>query len=111
MTGMGKPKQGPDQGSEGVEVLEAEPQLKEPSKYAVVLLNDDFTPMDFVVEVLTRFFQKSKEESERIMLQVHHQGRGVAGVYTYEIAETKVAMVNQFSQEHGHPLKTIMEEV
>ena len=108
---MGKPKQGPDQGSEEVEVLEAEPQLKEPSKYAVVLLNDDFTPMDFVIEILTRFFQKSREESERIMLQVHHQGRGVAGIYTYEIAETKVAMVNQFSQEHGHPLKTIMEEV
>jgi len=78
--------------------------------YQVVLLNDDFTPMDFVVEILRRFFQKSGAEATRIMLAVHHEGRGVCGIYPMEIAESKVALVRQNSRKHGHPLQCIMEK-
>jgi len=77
--------------------------------YRVVLLNDDFTPMDFVVDILRRFFQKSKEEATRIMLAVHHEGRGVCGIYPFEIAESKAHLVRQTSRSHGHPLKCILE--
>ena len=86
------------------------PKLKKPSMYKVLLLNDDYTPMDFVILVLKRFFRKSEEESTKIMLQVHQQGAGIAGVYPHEIAETKVYMVNEFSKSHQHPLKCVMEE-
>ena len=86
------------------------PKLKKPSMYKVLLLNDDYTPMDFVILVLKRFFRKSEQESTEIMLQVHQQGAGIAGVYPHEIAETKVYMVNEFSRSHHHPLKCIMEE-
>lgn len=86
------------------------PKLKKPSMYKVLLLNDDFTPMDFVILVLKRFFRKSEEESTKIMLQVHQQGAGIAGVYSHEIAETKVYMVNEFAQSHQYPLKCVMEE-
>jgi len=75
----------------------------------VLLLNDDYTPMDFVVEVLMRFFRKSELEAIRIMLQVHHEGVGVCGVYPFEIAETKVNQVMQAAAEEGHPLQCIME--
>lgn len=84
-------------------------ETKTPSLYKVILLNDDFTPMDFVVYVLKRFFNLSDEESERIMLEVHHKGAGLAGVFTKEIAESKTFQVNQFSQKNKYPLKTIME--
>ena len=92
------------------EVEEGRPQLKEPSKYAVVLHNDDYTTMDFVVEVLQRFFQKTGDEAVRIMLKVHQDGRGVAGVYSFEIAETKSVQVNDFAQSRGFPLKSTVEE-
>lgn len=75
----------------------------------MLLLNDDYTPMDFVVEVLMRFFRKSELEAIRIMLQVHHEGVGVCGVYPFEIAETKVNQVMQAAAEEGHPLQCIME--
>lgn len=95
----------------GHELQEAEavPQLLEPRKYQVFLVNDDYTPMDFVVTVLKRFFYLSEELATKIMLQVHHQGRGVCGVYTRDIAETKVVLVNDFAKTHQHPLLCRME--
>ncbi len=84
-------------------------KVEVPKKYKVILLNDDFTPMDFVLFVLESFFQKSPEEAQHIMMNVHTQGSGVAGVYTFEIAEMKVHQVNQLSQKNQYPLKTIME--
>ncbi|MBF0110559.1 MAG: ATP-dependent Clp protease adapter ClpS [Magnetococcales bacterium] len=82
---------------------------REPSLYKVILLNDDFTPMDFVVEIIMRYFRKSLEESTRIMLDVHNSGRGICGIYPREIAETKVLEVNSHSRRSGHPLKCLME--
>lgn len=89
---------------------EARPALKRPSMYRVLLLNDDFTPMDFVVEVLTSFFNMNEERATQVMLQVHTQGVGVCGTYTKDVAETKVHIVNDFSREHHHPLMCTMEE-
>ena len=94
----------------GVVVEEARPRLKPPRMYKVVLLNDDYTPMDFVVRVLEKFFGMSRPRATQIMLQVHTRGKGVCGVYTYEIAETKVAQVNEYSRRHQHPLLCTMEE-
>ncbi|MBX9769235.1 MAG: ATP-dependent Clp protease adapter ClpS [Bdellovibrionales bacterium] len=88
--------------------LAVEDQVATPRLYKVILLNDDYTPMEFVIEVLRRFFQKSETEAHDIMLQIHHQGSGIAGVYQYDIAESKVTQVNQFSRTHHHPLKTVM---
>lgn len=82
----------------------AEPKLKTPSMYQVVMLNDDYTPMEFVVEVLETFFGFDREASTRIMLTVHTSGKAVCGVFTRDIAETKAAQVNQYSQENQHPL-------
>ena len=93
-----------------VAVEEALPKVKRPPLYRVILVNDDYTPMEFVVEVLQRFFSLSREKATSVMLHVHTRGRGVAGVFTYEIAETKVVMVNDFSREHDHPLQCTMEE-
>ncbi|NCN42865.1 MAG: ATP-dependent Clp protease adapter ClpS [Piscirickettsiaceae bacterium CG_4_9_14_3_um_filter_43_564] len=86
-------------------------QLKPPKRYQVVLLNDDFTPMDFVVEVLSRFFGMSEDKANAVMLAVHRQGKGICGVYSKEVAEMKVAQVNQFSRTHQHPLQCEMEVV
>jgi len=86
------------------------PKLQKPPLYRLVLLNDDFTPMDFVVDVLCKFFYKSSDEATNIMLEVHHHGRGTCGVFTYEIAETKVSRVNAYSRKHGHPLQCVMEK-
>jgi len=80
-----------------------------PPMYRVVILNDDYTPMAFVVEVLRQFFGMTEEEATRVMLHVHTRGRGVAGVYTHEIAETKVATVNEFAREYEHPLQATIE--
>ncbi|MGD0958280.1 MAG: ATP-dependent Clp protease adapter ClpS [Methylomonas sp.] len=91
-------------------VQEAKPELKRPPLYKVILLNDDFTPMDFVVEVLTDFFNMSQERATQVMLQVHTQGVGVCGTYTKDVAETKVHIVNNYSREHHHPLMCAMEE-
>ena len=84
---------------------------KPPSMYRVVLLNDDYTPMEFVVDVLERFFNKNREQATQIMLQVHTKGSGVCGVYPLEIAETKVGQVVAFATEHGHPLQCNMQEI
>lgn len=83
---------------------------QEPSLYKVVLLNDDFTPMDFVVDLIMNFFRKSMEDAVQIMLNVHHEGRGVCGVYPRDIAETKVLEVNNHAHRSGHPLKCFMEQ-
>ena len=95
---------------DGLVVQEAKPQLKPPPLYKVVLLNDDYTPMEFVVQVLETFFSMNREKATQIMLHVHTRGKGVCGVYTREIAETKVAQVNEFSRRHQHPLLCTMEE-
>ena len=91
-------------------VESAKPKLKKPPMYSVVILNDDFTPMEFVGEVLQTFFSLSRENATRVMLHVHTKGKGVCGVFTREIAETKVAQVNQYSRENKHPLLCEMEE-
>mgnify|MGYP006297874455 CR=1 FL=1 len=89
---------------------EEEVEIRRPSLYKVILLNDDFTPMEFVVEVLQRFFGKDRETATRIMLQVHHQGRGVCGVYPFDIAETKVNQVMDYARSNEHPLQCTMEK-
>ncbi len=85
-------------------VEEAKPKLNPPSKYQVLMLNDDYTPMDFVVHILEVFFSMDQEKATRIMLQVHTEGKAVCGVYTKDIAETKAAQVNQYARENEHPL-------
>ena len=91
-------------------VTKTKPKTKKPSLYKVLILNDDYTPMEFVVYVLERFFNKGREEATRIMLHVHHKGVGICGVYTFEIAETKVTQVMDLAREHGHPLQCTMEK-
>jgi ATP-dependent Clp protease adaptor protein ClpS len=85
-------------------------RTKKPSLYRVLILNDDYTPMEFVVYVLERFFQKTREEATTIMLHVHQNGVGLCGVYTYEVAETKVAQVLDLARRHEHPLQCTMEK-
>lgn len=95
----------PDHDDDGdLAVQTAKPRLKRPPMYKVVMLNDDYTPMDFVVEVLQMFFAMGREQATRIMLQVHTQGKAVCGVFTRDIAETKAAQVNQYARQHQHPL-------
>jgi ATP-dependent Clp protease adaptor protein ClpS len=93
----------------GVAVI-PQTRTKKPSLYRVLLLNDDYTPMEFVVHVLQRFFNKSIEDATRIMLHVHQHGVGECGVFTYEIAETKVTLVMDFARKHQHPLQCVMEK-
>lgn len=88
----------------GIALQEAKPRLKKPPLYKVILLNDDYTPMEFVVEVLEVFFKMNREQATQIMLAVHTQGKGVCGIYTKDIAETKSAQVNQYARDHQHPL-------
>ena len=91
-------------------ITRAKPKTRKPSLYRVLILNDDYTPMEFVVHVLERFFGKSQEDATRIMLHVHNHGVGICGVYTYEIAETKVTQVMDFARQHQHPLQCTMEK-
>jgi ATP-dependent Clp protease adaptor protein ClpS len=95
---------GADNDDGGLAVEDAKPQLKRPPLYKVILLNDDYTPMEFVVEVLETFFKMNREQATQVMLAVHTQGKGVCGIYTKDIAETKSAQVNQFARDHQHPL-------
>jgi ATP-dependent Clp protease adaptor protein ClpS len=87
------------------------PQLKKPPLYKVILLNDDFTPMDFVIDILMIFFGMNEDTATTVMLQVHMQGVGVCGTYTKDVAETKVFIVNEYSRKNQHPLMCSMEEV
>ena len=101
----------PSQDDGGSVVLERRTQKTQPPQmYQVVMLNDDYTPMEFVIYVLERFFQKSREDATRIMLHVHQHGVGVCGVFTYEVAETKVAQVVETARRHQHPLQCTMEK-
>ncbi len=94
---------------EGPVVQESRPKLQKPKLYKVILLNDDYTPMEFVVVVLERIFYKNREDATRIMLHVHQRGMGVCGVYPYEVAETKVRQVLSYAKEHHHPLQCTLE--
>jgi ATP-dependent Clp protease adaptor protein ClpS len=94
----------------GLSVQEARPKLRRPPLFKVMLLNDDYTPMEFVVQVLEVFFAMDREKATQIMLHVHTRGVGVCGVYTRDIAETKVLQVNDYSRSHQHPLMCTMEE-
>jgi ATP-dependent Clp protease adaptor protein ClpS len=96
-------------GQTGV-ITRTEPKTKKPSMYKVLLLNDDYTPMEFVVHVLQTYFSKSVEDATRVMLHVHQKGVGVCGVYTFEVAETKVTQVMDAAQKHGHPLQCTLEK-
>jgi ATP-dependent Clp protease adaptor protein ClpS len=96
---------------DGLVVQEAKPELQKPPLYKVILLNDDFTPMDFVIEVLMDFFGMPEDLATMVMLQIHTQGVGVCGTYTKDVAETKVSIVNEYSREHQHPLLCSMEVV
>jgi len=91
-------------------VTKTRPKTKKPSLYKVLILNDDYTPMEFVVHILERFFNKNREEAVQVMLHVHRHGVGICGVFTYEVAETKVAQVIEFSRRHQHPLQCTMEK-
>jgi ATP-dependent Clp protease adaptor protein ClpS len=91
-------------------VTKTRPKTKRPALYRVLLLNDDYTPMEFVVLVLEKFFQKGREEATHIMLHVHQHGVGECGIYTYEVAETKVTQVMDFARKHQHPLQCVMEK-
>lgn len=97
------------EGKTGV-VTKTRPRTKKPSLYKVLLLNDDYTPMEFVVYILERFFNKSRDEATQIMLHVHQKGVGICGVYTYEVAETKVTQVMNFASQQQHPLQCTMEK-
>nr|VFJ77994.1 MAG: ATP-dependent Clp protease adaptor protein ClpS [Candidatus Kentron sp. FW] len=95
----------------GLAVEEARPKLKPPSLYMVLLLNDDYTPMEFVVHVLEAFFGMPRPKATRVMLQVHTQGKGICGTFSREVAETKVAQVTEYARKHQHPLLCVMERV
>lgn len=112
VTGADKDKSGPGggDGSRTGLVTKTRPKTKKPSLYKVLLLNDDYTPMEFVVHVLQKYFGKNREDAERIMLHVHQKGVGMCGVYTFEIAETKVTQVMDFSRSNNHPLQCTMEK-
>lgn len=91
-------------------VVRSKPKTKKPSMYKVLMLNDDYTPMEFVVQVLQRFFGMGREQATRIMLHVHQRGVGICGVFTYEVAETKVNQVMDYAREHQHPLQCTLEK-
>jgi ATP-dependent Clp protease adaptor protein ClpS len=106
MTGSREPKTGQERGTL---LEEARPEVAKPPMYQVVLLNDDYTPMDFVVTVLETFFAMTRQKATQVMLHVHTRGKGVCGVFTREVAETKVTQVNEFSRSNQHPLLCTME--
>ena len=104
-------RKSPTPGDPSVAVItKTKPQTKRPNMYRVLILNDDYTPMEFVTHVLERFFSKDHEAATRIMLHVHHHGIGECGIFTYEVAETKVTQVMDFARKHQHPLQCVMEK-
>ncbi len=116
MAGKGRPgERGPERGGDRDDgrtdlVTKTRPKTKKPSLYKVLLLNDDYTPMEFVVLVLEKFFSKNHDEAYHVMMHVHQKGVGVCGVFTYEVAETKVTQVMDFARQNGHPLQCTMEK-
>jgi len=105
-----EPTDNEEYGSHDLAVEEARPKLKQPSLYRVILLNDDFTPMEFVVDILETVFGMERTRATQVMLEVHTKGKGVCGVFNFEIAETKVAQVMGIAKQHQHPLLCTMEE-
>jgi ATP-dependent Clp protease adaptor protein ClpS len=99
-----------DDGSSTGVVVQTRTKTKKPSMYKVLMLNDDYTPMEFVVLVLEKFFSKSREEATQIMLHVHRRGVGICGVFTYEVAETKVTQVTEYARRNQHPLRCTLEK-
>ena len=99
-----------DEDFDGNTKLEIKPKTKIPSLYRVLMMNDDYTPMEFVIEVLEKFFQKNREEATQIMLHVHQRGVGVCGVYTYDLAETKAMQVMNYARKYEHPLQVQLEK-
>jgi len=111
IAGSGPPGFGDGDNQSGTAIVtKTKPRTKRPNLYRVLLLNDDYTPMEFVVHVLERFFNKNREDATRIMLHVHQNGVGECGVFTYEVAETKVTQVMDFARKHQHPLQCVMEK-
>ena len=110
LAGGNDKRRGEDEGPGTAVITRVKPQTKRPNLYRVLLLNDDYTPMEFVVLVLERFFNKDREDATRVMLHVHQHGVGECGVYTYEVAETKVTQVMDFARKHQHPLQCVMEK-
>lgn len=108
--GNGSRKRPDDENTGTAVITRTKPQTKRPNLYRVLILNDDYTPMEFVVQVLEEFFNKGREEATKIMLHVHQHGVGECGIYTYEVAETKVTQVMDFSRKHQHPLQCVMEK-
>jgi ATP-dependent Clp protease adaptor protein ClpS len=106
---MSEDKQNKGGTSTGI-IVKAKPKTKKPSMYKVLMLNDDYTPMEFVIHVLEQFFSKNREEATRIMLHVHQRGVGICGVFTYEVAETKVTQVIDYARQHQHPLQCTLEK-
>ena len=104
------PQKDNNNGADTGVVTRVKPTTKKPSMYKVLLLNDDYTPMEFVVYVLERFFNKQSEEATQIMLHVHQRGVGICGVYSYEVAETKVTQVMDFARQNEHPLQCTLEK-
>ena len=104
------PGGGDDQDGRTGLVTKTRPKTKKPSLYKVLLLNDDYTPMEFVIHVLQKYFGKGQDEATKIMLHVHQKGVGVCGVFTYEVAETKVTQVMDLARQNGHPLQCTMEK-
>lgn len=109
-SGNGQTRDPGHDGSDSGVLTETRPKTKKPSMYKVLLLNDDYTPMEFVTHVLQHFFRLSIEDATRVMLQVHHKGVGVCGVFTYEVAETKVTAVSDFARQNEHPLQCTLEK-
>ena len=108
LLGAGKPER--ENGTERGVATKVKPTTKKPSQYRVLLLNDDFTPMEFVIGVLMDIFRKTQEDATRIMLNVHQSGIGICGIYSFEVAETKVAQVLDAAKRDGHPLKCTLEK-
>jgi ATP-dependent Clp protease adaptor protein ClpS len=109
-TMQGEDDQPPSHEGDGdLAVAESKPALKRPPMYKVILLNDDYTPMEFVVEILESFFYMGREQATQVMLAVHTQGKGVCGIFTRDVAETKAAQVNQYARESHHPLLAEIE--
>ena len=99
-----------DEDFDGNTKLDIKPKTKIPSLYRVLMMNDDYTPMEFVIEVLEKFFQKNREEATQIMLHVHQRGVGICGVYAYDLAETKATQVMNYARKYEHPLQVQLEK-
>lgn len=108
--GPGSPEGGDGDRSGTAIITRTKPRTKRPNLYRVLLLNDDYTPMEFVIHVLERFFNKNRDDATRIMMHVHQNGVGECGIFTYEVAETKVTQVMDFARKHQHPLQCVMEK-